>query len=564
MAKIEDIFNNKIFSIPNYQRDYAWTNKNLEDLWDDLLEAEGAVNDQMSHFLGTLVVSPNKDNKSIYDIIDGQQRATTLFMLRYALNYKTVRPDRDLNKYLDDNDNYRLRVIDNNKKFFSKILKQIEKGIIDMSLENEIESRGHKNLFDVWKAIWSKVNTLDSDRAKKLLNILDSMSLMWLEESDSGRAIRMFQTVNDRGVSLTILDKLKALLILYSNKYCAGELDDIINNRFGNIFKISSEIKKHRAVHSLGDNNFKKEIEARIFNYHALSIKDIGYYKNGADTHYESLKLFLKKKNKDETFKDWLDGYSSDLVNFFENFLNILKLTEVNTEAFNTFCVLKINPLFYPSLLRLKINNILDDECLKLFSQAHICFYTLNNSNDFLAFKLIEVAGSKKEFKNRIIDNCKKCVQKDYNCFEDFLDDIADDNYIWGAYHYLFLEKQNIDIKSLWKLIDEKVYSFTKEHIIPKNINNNGSLKQYGFKDEDDFDKYINTFGNLVPLEKSLNSSNSDKSLIDKRANFLESKLFYNVNFANSEDYLSFNKDYIIKRNENFKEWGKIFFKDFL
>ncbi len=45
---------------------------------------------------------------------------------------------------------------------------------------------------------------------------------MWLEEQDSGKAIRMFQTVNDRGIPLLILDKLKSLLILYSNKYCKG------------------------------------------------------------------------------------------------------------------------------------------------------------------------------------------------------------------------------------------------------------------------------------------------------------------------------------------------------
>lgn len=55
--KVNEIFNNEIFSIPNYQRDYAWGVKNLDDLWEDLLEAEKAKNDEMGHFLGTIVVA---------------------------------------------------------------------------------------------------------------------------------------------------------------------------------------------------------------------------------------------------------------------------------------------------------------------------------------------------------------------------------------------------------------------------------------------------------------------------------------------------------------------------
>ena len=51
--KVRDVFNNEIFSIPNYQRDYAWRKKNLEDLWENLLEAERATSDIMGHFLGT-------------------------------------------------------------------------------------------------------------------------------------------------------------------------------------------------------------------------------------------------------------------------------------------------------------------------------------------------------------------------------------------------------------------------------------------------------------------------------------------------------------------------------
>lgn len=78
------------------------------------------------------------------------------------------------------------------------------------------------------------------------LETLLEMVLMRFEEPDPGRAIRTFQSMNDRGVPLLLLDKLKSLLIYYSNTFCDGKmgLDQFINDHFGEIFKIFAKIKK--------------------------------------------------------------------------------------------------------------------------------------------------------------------------------------------------------------------------------------------------------------------------------------------------------------------------------
>ncbi len=81
---IKEIFQAQGYSIPNYQRDYAWKDKNFRDLWEDLEEAIDNKKDQ-GHFIGTMVVAKNEDNKKLYDIIDGQQRTTTIFMLLACL-----------------------------------------------------------------------------------------------------------------------------------------------------------------------------------------------------------------------------------------------------------------------------------------------------------------------------------------------------------------------------------------------------------------------------------------------------------------------------------------------
>lgn len=87
--------------IPNYQRDYAWKDKNFRDLWEDLEEAIEYNKKGQGHFIGTMVVAKNEDNKKLYDIIDGQQRTTTIFMLLHVLASKQNEKDkRETRKYL--------------------------------------------------------------------------------------------------------------------------------------------------------------------------------------------------------------------------------------------------------------------------------------------------------------------------------------------------------------------------------------------------------------------------------------------------------------------------------
>ncbi len=61
---IKEIFQSEGYSIPNYQRDYAWKDKNFRDLWEDLEEAIDYNKKGQGHFIGTMVVAKNEDNKN--------------------------------------------------------------------------------------------------------------------------------------------------------------------------------------------------------------------------------------------------------------------------------------------------------------------------------------------------------------------------------------------------------------------------------------------------------------------------------------------------------------------
>lgn len=568
---VADVFNGKCFSIPKYQRDYAWEKKNLDDLWEDLLEAKNASNDSMGHFLGTIVVAKDQ-NSDVYHIIDGQQRSTTIFMLRYALNAKTKDPAWNMNNFRDENKELRLQVAPANQEFFKALLTQADNNKRDTSLKDRIETDGQKRLYKVFEAIWDRVCELESTQAKEYLSVLDKMVLMWLEEKDSGRAIRTFQSVNDRGVPLLLLDKLKALLILYSNKYSDdnGVLDNTINERFGEIFKIATQIRNHKLSSSLADRDFGKEIETRIFNYHALGQESIGHYSYGAEESFKKIKELLKSKTENpQELLAYIDTYSSDLLEFFKAFYRVMRRTETSAEAFKLLYILKINPYFYSSLVRLEINRILDDECLRLLAQAEVFFYGCGSTNDSRAYKLYQAADTKNSFKEKIIQDCKKCAKGGYSSVSDVLRDIARENYDWGKYfHYLFFAYrcENMDARAFNDLLNgdtnKTMQSYEIEHIVPLNAIENGSLKQYGFETDDEFNSVKNYFGNLLILEGGLNSKMKDGGAQVKKEAYKKSKIPYNRSFA--EELPSFGKKRIEEENKKFTQWAKEFFKDFL
>lgn len=202
------------------------------------------------------------------------------------------------------------------------------------------------------------------------------MVLMRLEEPDPGRAIRTFQSVNDRGVPLLLLDKLKSLLIYYSNTFCDGKkgLDQFINDHFGEIFKIFAKIKKSDNFSSVGSPD-----EGDIFRYHAGSqrfdgIDFLGHYETSTDNTYEKLKNKLKEIGKSK-LKSFIQSYVSDLKNFYQAFLDLLSEIDTNPTTLKVMLINRINSLFFNSLIRLKINNELDDETLKLFAKTDIMFF---------------------------------------------------------------------------------------------------------------------------------------------------------------------------------------------
>ncbi|GAA8145916.1 DUF262 domain-containing protein [Helicobacter pylori] len=421
--------------------------------------------------------------------------------------------------------------------------------------------KGKQNLFEVLQIILDKVSKLNEEEVNERLEALLEMVLMRFEEPDPGRAIRTFQSVNDRGVPLLLLDKLKSLLIYYSNIFCDGKrgLDQFINDHFGEIFKIFAKIKKSNHISSVGGFD-----EGDIFRYHAGSqkfdgIEFLGHYEASTDKTYEKLKDKLKKVEKDK-LEDFIRSYVSDLKNFYQAFLDLLSEIGTNPTTFKAMFINKINTRFFNSLIRLKINNELDDETMRLFTKTDIVFFKAGKTMRAMAHNLIHeyLQKGKEGLKSKMIAQYRNDIeQASWKLVKNASNS--------SCFHYVFFEKncQEMGLADLKKLIREKQFSQEKEHIIPINLlelDNEIEIQKLGFEDKKDLEDYIDTYGNFISLEKPLNLKASDKDLYGKDEIYKSSEIPFNRRF----NVKGFNKKALIKRNDEMREWLiNTFFKDF-
>ncbi|GHQ90753.1 hypothetical protein JP0085_07580 [Helicobacter pylori] len=318
--------------------------------------------------------------------------------------------------------------------------------------------------------------------------------------------------------------------------------------------------KKNNHISSVGGSNFD---EGDIFRYHAGSqkfdgIDFLGHYRASTEDTYEQLKDKLKEVRKGK-LKSFIQSYVSDLKNFYQDFLDLLSEIDTNPTTFKVMLINTINPLFFNSLIRLKINNELDDETMRLFAKTDIMFFKVGR-NRANAYNLIHeyLEKGKEGLKSKMIAQCRNHIEL---ASRELVRNISNSKY----FHYIFFKKncQEMDLVDLKKLIQGKQFSQEKEHIIPIILleqRSNNKIRDLGFEGKKDLEDYINTYGNLISLENSLNRKASDKDLYGKDEIHKSSEIPFNRRF----NVKGFNKKALIARNDEMREWLiNTFFKDF-
>ena len=516
--KIKDFFNGRFFEIPKYQRGYAWEIQNIRELFEDVVES---IESNSNHYIGTIVLSKSEDDDEKFYVVDGQQRITTTTLIISALIKKLTEKDQAYYErfYLKEDERYRLTPLNRDCKFLTDLLD---------SKVGEPQNKSQRYLKEAYEEIKFKVEKIDDKL--KFLKSVEKLEVMEFVENSEGDAIRIFQTVNDRGKPLSNMEKAKSLLIYFSNRYLDKKLDNQINDCFSDIFEIYDDIKHLGEELNITLIKNKEFNEDNLMRCHFVSYSDENY-----DPTASYVLQFLKNKltnfrNTSTTenyqeIEDFINSYTESLKSFFENCKNVIERAKTEPKYFKLFVVLNLSATLYPLIVKLESLKLLDKN-LETKNYEKFTFYDLIELIEVRVYKT-RATDPKADISRLVFDIDKKRPIDIQNWLlwfngrwmskEEFQSRMY--GWIFGnrALNHIFINYSESLQKKEYK-ISELIAISNKnpniEHILAQTPT--FAPRALGFKNKEDFIDFEHNLGNLTILERSLNSSIQNKSAIDK------------------------------------------------
>lgn len=539
--KIGSIFNGNKFIIPTYQRKYSWTDIERKALWMDI---EESIQNDMNHFIGTLSFKQNESEglsvDTVYEIIDGQQRITTLFILLNVLIEQIT--DKEIRKeqiaaFIGTKDNLKLKPLGVDGNFLGKVLFEFD----DIATDN-IERRSHRFMYNAKKEFRAYINALSlTEIEKRIKFIRDRIEVLVFNVEGQAQAVKMFSIINDRGLPLRILDKTKSILMLYSTLHLDEELNAFINDQFEVIFDSYDEILVLKdELDILG--RFE---ENTIFTHHYYTARkffpESWNNRNSADTIFENIKDHCEhyKTNKDN-LKRFIEEYLTDFKNFAHGYCELLKTVKANQDMMKVFCKLEFTATLYPIIVRLFMQDKLVST-LSYLETVEIRVYKTRGTNPIADAYWLASQLSENDYSiDEIHESLKNIVEKfmSDHVFKNYLDA---DIYGNGAVKYILAEYEGGHISY------EKYSTLQIEHIFSSEPE--FEVETYGFEEDYDYEK--NRFGNLMLLEEKINKSIGNYAPINKVNGYLQSEIESTRNMAGIIQMGNYTKgDVDLRRNK--------------
>lgn len=572
--------------IPVYQRPYSWGEPQIKRLLKDIRDAYMNIDKNDGDlFLGTILTQNNDGNK--INVIDGQQRLTTLILIILAL------VEEHGNSFMDGI----IKEIDI-KRGVKSLTSFIKSDIFD-EFENKSESDGNKYCenYEIIKKIISEegfiVNKSDEDCKKNLIQeLLDVIlnKVFFIEISTRKESIsdvvKIFDSINTTGMDLALSDIFKIRYFYYRKKISKDEISDkeifdeinmlykemdksevnLNKDDFMRIYKdyLIGKYELDHSLHLYSNNRFFEELfdfidgkyeENNKFWGNKVSEKDKMISKYEIKKIIEGYKtwnnVFYNEKYPRRTFLSDLLWSGSRYSNWWTIYPIILMDIEEINESFNNE---KLETDDIEASERWKLIMSM----MKLGFVSSIIYDKRTNSTMNMYYKALTGLFSKHEITNdknkydEIINENNKYVNKELKgelC--ESLKRNADDNYkrntlLLSLYTYIMHKDNNKFFKayngSKKKNREKDSVTFDIEHIVPKNYENSEELiSKYG-------ENIIHKLGNMTFLDSKTNRSIKD-SIYKKKEEYKKIHENYGIFDESSIDDINRIIDDCIGRN---------------
>lgn len=547
---IEEVFKD-FYEVPRFQREYVWQKEQVEALLSDAFEGlfdENGSPSLSEYFIGSIVAY---QEGNVFQLIDGQQRITTLFIVLCAFRErrKSLKDSVSLNTLekmiQDERDNQdgipetRLRL----KPLYDDtgdVLQNIAQGFIPSS-DKGLPKSG-SNMLAAYQAAYEFLKEQFGDDVVKLrrfqAGLTKRVRLVRIQTGNIADALRIFETINDRGVSLNSLDLLKNLLFREAKQ-----------DQFEQLTKIWKEM-----IRTIEEGKGEKPL--RFLRYFVLS--------RYADARESS------KPIVEESLYQWF-GKNSDKIGLSQNPVAYAKQLLDAAKVYKQHVVMPCEPLnnIYQLsgrarqhlILMLATDGLEQDEILQVAKQMESLFVAfiltkeptkaldvifadaapklrqfvemLNKAKD-TAGQPLPTQDRNEQLREHLAAWVQPELKRRFEKIQQALDQLSLERktacrFVLSriAQHVEKLADPKTQVKSV-----QQYWKHHIEHILPDNPS---PEQRSEFDDVEKYDDYKQRLGNLTLLEAAINCSIGRDYFVDKRPTYENSNLFITRSIAKSQ-----------------------------
>lgn len=450
LLNLKEIFLNghRAFIVPEYQRGYSWEERQREDLVKDI---ENLLEQDYKHYTGTIVASKTEETDNtveLYDIVDGQQRLTSLVILLATMLQQQKLSETsagELQKIfiasgMDEGNTVRKFSLNSllDTYFYRYVIQE------GMGKET-ILTKSHRNIANAFEEFNKWLQTTPYNHDKLYSAITEKLGFMLYAPNNSAEIGIMFEVINNRGKPLSELEKIKNYLIYFAEKNGIKDLRTTVDISWGEILKNLNES-------GMTSNDDENSFLRNCWIVFADTNKSRSYYV------YDNLKERFPPKDKDKWDK------LKEFVLFLEN-------------ASNTYRYL---------LSQNEISEISGDE--KKWLQ-YISLHASNASIMPLIIALYEKVSSSEE-RTKLLELLEKLNFRYYGCGVANRSDTGQGDLFWWAHRFYNKYAEIIEDENETYVIDIDWLETTLRNFVQKHAHDHLFIEYLTLDKDEEYDYY--------------------------------------------------------------------------
>lgn len=548
---------NRLFRIPRYQRAYSWVKKQRDDLFSDIKSLKN--NEETTHFMATVVGLRREmktiitDQYRVVEVVDGQQRVTTLVILLKAIEKKLNREltaedklGKELQELLVKQDNASLILLQTNHDRNHYFVNYIRNG--ERAELSEAKTISDRELLSAISHCEQFVSEWE-DLVELLRIVKNQLTFIFHEIDDEATVYTVFEVLNNRGLRVSWVDRLKSMLMAVAFKQGTGNVDehiDELHNIWGSIYE------------TIGLN---QGMSAEALKF-AATLKSTNRISKPLNDQ-SSVDLFVNLCNNSTVeaieLSKWLLKVAKAVDSFLQNARQSRAITGIAQARLLAVAIYlsdfdqdqKTNLLEKWEKASFRVFGLCRKDARTAIGEyVRLAWDILNDpSHSTDENKIIESIKGFSEGKEHSIEWAEAQL-KNENCYEGWEDELR---YLLFRYEEHLSESQGQKFSNeQWSRIWEASASKSIEHIFPQS---KGATERLGPGENGVF---VHRLGNLVLLPPGLNSQLSDRDPKEKAESYRNTGLLCAAEVATTIDQNNGWVERQIEERENkLLEWIK-------